>query len=154
MPTVLATVSCCVTVFLQCLKESADCFFGLFVIPGLFSCFCFLGDRMGTGRGNQEVLSEQRQSRGNLDPAPNYNTSCQCCLAYREAILISSGCCGEVLMGLMGGLCTEQLFQTLQSRVVFLAVRREGKEKGGEKAYKTALGKTVRQTKRLPIKHV
>lgn len=85
---------------------------------------------MGTGRGNQEVLSEQRQNRGNLDPAPNYNTSCRRRLAYREAILISSGCCGEVLMGLTGGLCTEQLFQTLQSRVVFLAVKREGKGTG------------------------
>lgn len=85
---------------------------------------------MGTGRGDPEVLSEQRQNRGNLNPAPNYNTSCQCCLVYREAILISTGCCGKVLMGLMGVLCTEQLFQTLQSRVVFLAVRREGKWKG------------------------
>lgn len=36
-------------------------------------------------------------------------------------------------MGLTGGLCTEQLFQTLQSRVVFLAVKREGKGKGREK---------------------
>lgn len=87
---------------------------------------------MGTGRGNQEVLSEQRQNRGNLHPAPNYNTSCHCCLAYREAILISSGYSGEVLMGLMGVLCTEQLFQTLQSRVVFLAVKREGKGTGGK----------------------
>lgn len=84
---------------------------------------------MGTGRGNQEVLSEQRQNRGNLDPAPNYNTSCQRCLAYRKAILISSGCCGEVLIGLMGGLCTEELFQTLQSRLVFLAVKNEDKGK-------------------------
>lgn len=54
---------------------------------------------MGTGRGDQEVLSEQRQNRGNLEHAPNYNTSCPQCLPYREAILISSGCCGEVLAG-------------------------------------------------------
>lgn len=82
---------------------------------------------MDTRRGNQEVLSEQRQNRGNFDPAPNYNTRCQHCLAGREAILISSDCCGEVLMGLMGGICTEQLFQTLQSRVVFLAVKTDVK---------------------------
>ena len=35
-----------------------------------FPCFCLLGDRVGTGRGNQEVLSEQRQNRGNLRHAP------------------------------------------------------------------------------------
>lgn len=103
-----------------------------FCHPWAFSCFCLLGDRMGTGRGNQEVLSEQRQNRGNLNPAPNYNTSCQRRLAYREAILISSGCCGEGPMGLAGGLCTEQLFQTLQSGVVFPAVKRKGKVKRGK----------------------
>lgn len=130
------------------LKDSADWFSASFVITGLFfpSCFCFLGDRMGTGRGDQGVLPEQRQNRGNLHHAPNYNTSCQHCLAYREAILISSGCRGEVLVGLMGGLCAEQLFQTLQSSVVFLAVKREGKREGKENVHKRVLGETLKRT--------
>lgn len=70
------------------LKDSADWFSASFVITALFfsSCFCFLGNRMGTGRGDQGVLSEQRQNRGNLHHAPNYNTSRPHCLAYREAI--------------------------------------------------------------------
>lgn len=123
------------------MKDSADCFsLSLSSLRVFFYCFCLLGDRVGTGRGNQEVLSEQRQNRGNLHPAPNYNTSCQWRLAYTEAILISSGSCGEGLMSLMGGLCTEQLFHTLQSGVVFLVVKRKGKER----RRKTDSGKIVR----------
>ena len=99
---------------------------------------------MGTGRGNQEILSEQRQNRGNL----NYNTTCQCCRAHRGAILISSGFCGGVLMGLWGGLCTEQVFQTLQSRAVFLSVKR-GHEEGKGNVHRRARGQNTETHKNL-----
>lgn len=35
-------------------------------------------------------------------------------------------------MGLVGALCVERLFQTLQSEDVFLAVKTEGRGKGRE----------------------
>lgn len=81
---------------------------------------------MGTRRGNQEVLSEQRQNRGNLHHAPNYNRSRQHPPGLHRGHF---DICGSlVLMGLMGGLSAEQLFQTRQSRVVLLLfLKREGK---------------------------
>lgn len=115
--------------FWSVFRNSADCFLGLI---SLSSCVCFLGDRVGTGWGNQEVVSEQRQNRGNLNHNPNYSTSCQHSRAYSEAILISPS--KTVLVCLLGGHCPGQLLQSLQSRCVFfLAVKREKKRETRKK---------------------
>lgn len=118
-----------------------------------FLVFCLLGDRMGTGRGNQEVLSEQRQNRGNLDPfSPHPTPPLQPSLSLTNTItalhvsaalltehaLISFGCWVKILPGLIEVVCTKTAISNLQIKSCFSRSGERAKKK--ENAHKTASG--------------